>query len=125
MCNLYAHLCLLVTFLLSDSKTLTEDKREKLFEVIKASDYIAWMVVSLSAAELSNKMCQRYTIFCVRIERLLYWDYRGAVLSFEMYRVTWFVRLVAEFSACKILRLPATALAGSLLENAMQACFFH
>lgn len=71
-CSLYvyAHSCLLVTSFLSDSKTLTEDKREKLFEVIKASGYIAWMVVSLSAAELSNKMCQRYTTFCVRIERV-------------------------------------------------------
>lgn len=43
----------------ADSKTLNEDKRDKLFEVIKKTDYIGWMIVSLSAAELSNKMLQK------------------------------------------------------------------
>ena len=44
---------------LADSKTLNEEKRDRLFEVIKKTDYIGWMVVSLSAAELSNKMLQK------------------------------------------------------------------
>ena len=43
----------------ADSKTLTEEKREVLFEKLKADGAMGWMVDSISAAELSAKMLRR------------------------------------------------------------------
>jgi ribonuclease H2 subunit A len=40
----------------ADSKTLTEDQRENLFEKICACDYVGWSVEVISAARLSEHM---------------------------------------------------------------------
>ena len=74
----------------ADSKTLTEEKREKLFDVIQKSDYIGWMVVSLSAAELSNKMLQR----CARFEG----KYRAAYIQLDAHYLAVPNRTKLQFS---------------------------
>ena len=43
----------------ADSKTLTEEKREALYEEILADSGLGWAVESISARELSAKMLQR------------------------------------------------------------------
>eukprot|EP00960_Hanusia_phi_P039844 754085-Hanusia_phi.AAC.2 len=43
----------------ADSKTLTEEKREVLFEQIKESEVLGWLVDVLSAKQLSGSMLQR------------------------------------------------------------------
>jgi ribonuclease HII len=46
----------------ADSKTLTEEKREHLFEQLQADAAMGWMVDSISAAELSAKMLRRQAL---------------------------------------------------------------
>jgi ribonuclease H2 subunit A len=43
----------------ADSKTLTEEKRDLLFEKIKGCDFLGWFVTVMSAKELSGGMLQR------------------------------------------------------------------
>ncbi len=49
----------------ADSKTLTEDKRDALFEQLKADAAMGWMIDSISAETLSAKMLRK----CVRARR--------------------------------------------------------
>lgn len=44
----------------ADSKTLTEKKREEIFETLKkANDFIGWMVEVISPNVICNRMLQR------------------------------------------------------------------
>ena len=46
---------------ISDSKTLSEDAREELFEKIdKSNDFIGWMIDIIPPTFISNKMLQRF-----------------------------------------------------------------
>lgn len=45
----------------ADSKTLTEKKREEIFETLKkANDFIGWMVEVISPNVICNRMLQRF-----------------------------------------------------------------
>ena len=45
----------------SDSKTLSEEKRDHLFSVIQQnSDFIGWAIKIISPTEISNEMLRRY-----------------------------------------------------------------
>ncbi|KAM0939733.1 putative ribonuclease H [Dioscorea sansibarensis] len=46
----------------ADSKTLKEEKREELFEKLKANDFIGWEVDIIDAKDLSAKMLKRIKI---------------------------------------------------------------
>ena len=43
----------------ADSKTLNEEQREKLFEMINTAEYLGWKVEILSPSHISNAMLQR------------------------------------------------------------------
>jgi len=43
----------------SDSKTLKEEKREELFELLKANESIGWAVDVIDPRELSAKMLKK------------------------------------------------------------------
>lgn len=45
--------------LLVDSKTLKEEKREKLFENLKANELLGWAVDVIDPRELSAKMLKK------------------------------------------------------------------
>jgi len=46
----------------ADSKVLTDEKRRKLFEVIKASDYLGYLVDIIGPEDMSSKMLRRIRI---------------------------------------------------------------
>lgn len=52
----------LATLKFADSKTLKEDKREELFESLKANESIGWAVDVIDPRELSTKMLQKNKI---------------------------------------------------------------
>ncbi|XP_065869621.1 ribonuclease H2 subunit A isoform X2 [Euphorbia lathyris] len=52
----------LSTLHFADSKTLKEDKREELFEMLKANESIGWAVDVIDPRELSTKMLQKNKI---------------------------------------------------------------
>ncbi|WCJ19102.1 Ribonuclease H2 subunit A [Euphorbia peplus] len=52
----------LSTLHFADSKTLKEDKREELFETLKANESIGWAVDVIDPRELSTKMLQKNKI---------------------------------------------------------------
>ena len=49
----------LLPFSVADSKTLNEEQREKLFEMINTAEYLGWKVEILSPTHISNSMLQR------------------------------------------------------------------
>jgi len=52
---------ILLRILLADSKQLTEEQREKLFEVIKgAPDTVGWAVTVLQPQHISESMLRKY-----------------------------------------------------------------
>ena len=59
--NLRCDLTDIYVFVLIDSKTLTEQQREKLFNTINENkDFIGWAIEILSPNYLSNAMLRRY-----------------------------------------------------------------
>ncbi|KEH44300.1 putative ribonuclease H [Medicago truncatula] len=52
----------LSTLSFADSKTLKEEKREELFEILKANDSIGWAVDVIDPKELSSKMLKKNKI---------------------------------------------------------------
>lgn len=66
----FAHVAILILGIsvichsfLSDSKTLSEEEREGIFErICAASDMMAWIVELLSPTFISNGMLSRYNI---------------------------------------------------------------
>ena len=46
-------------FLVTDSKVLKEEQREKLFEMINTTEYLGWKVEILSPNHISNSMLLR------------------------------------------------------------------
>jgi len=55
----FASLCHICIFVGTDSKTLKEEKREELFETLKANDSIGWAVDVIDPKELSAKMLKK------------------------------------------------------------------
>jgi len=61
---------LLKTLGFADSKTLTEEQREKLFELIKSTPELGWHVDIISPEEISDKMLRTHKVSLNEISHL-------------------------------------------------------